>query len=56
MRQVWTQYQSARELRYSGLEPGLRHSDTEAGCEAGEGEEAMVRSLQRQRNLATLSL
>ena len=53
---MWTQYQSARELLYSGLETGLTHTDTEAGCEAGEGMEAMVRSLQRQRNLATLSL
>ena len=56
--QVWTQYQSARprELLNSSLAPGLTHTDTEAGWEAGEGEGAMLRSLQRQRNLATLSL
>ena len=58
LRQLWTQYQSARELQYSGLTPGLRHNvnDSEAGWVEEEGEGAMVRPLQRQRNLATTSL
>ena len=50
---MWTQYQTARSLLYSGLTPGDLHTSPEGGEGVRVGAAPRLRPLQRQRKEVT---